>query len=90
MSPTVPSTAGAQRAKLAKRLASRSDTLIMLSATPHDGRARSFASLMNMLDPTTLPDPGRYDKKDVRTPVRPPFQEGRDGRGVRQLPRSAR
>lgn len=55
----------AQRAKLAKRLASRSDTLIMLSATPHDGRARSFASLMNMLDPTTLPDPERYDKKDV-------------------------
>lgn len=55
----------AQRAKLAKRLASRSDTLIMLSATPHDGRARSFASLMNMLDPTTLPDPEQYDKKDV-------------------------
>lgn len=56
----------AQRTKLAKRLASRSDTLIMLSATPHDGRARSFASLMNMLDPTTLPNPEKYDKEDVR------------------------
>ena len=66
MSPTVPPTAAARSAaELAKRLASRSDTLIMLSATPHDGRARSFASLMNMLDPTTLPDPERYDKKDV-------------------------
>lgn len=59
-------TVKAQRARLAQRLASRSDTLIMLSATPHDGRARSFASLMNMLDPTTLPDPESYDKEDVR------------------------
>lgn len=56
----------AQRAKLAQRLASRSDTLIMLSATPHDGKARSFASLMNMLDPTTLPDPDRYSPEDIR------------------------
>ncbi|MGI5978401.1 MAG: DEAD/DEAH box helicase [Oscillospiraceae bacterium] len=37
----------AQRARLAKLLAGRSDTLIMLSATPHDGRSESFASLMN-------------------------------------------
>lgn len=44
----------AQRARLAKLLSERSDTLIMLSATPHDGRPRSFASLMNMLDPTAI------------------------------------
>ena len=56
----------AQRARLAKRLASRSDTLIMLSATPHDGRRASFASLMNMLDPTALPDPQNYDAAAVR------------------------
>lgn len=56
----------AQRVRLARRLSSRSDTLIMLSATPHDGRARSFASLMNMLDPTTLPDPEHYDKDDIQ------------------------
>lgn len=56
----------AQRARLANRLAKRSDSLIMLSATPHDGSARSFASLMNMLDPTTLPDPDRYNPDDIR------------------------
>lgn len=53
-----------QRARLAKLLSSRSDTLIMLSATPHDGRARSFASLMNMLDPTAIADPDSYKKED--------------------------
>ena len=53
-----------QRARLAKLLSTRSDTLIMLSATPHDGRAKSFASLMNMLDPTAISDPESYTKDD--------------------------
>lgn len=53
-----------QRTRLARLLATRSDTLIMLSATPHDGRARSFASLMNMLDPTAITDPENYTKED--------------------------
>ncbi len=53
-----------QRARLAKRLSTRSDTLIMLSATPHDGRAKSFASLMNMLDPTAISDPEHYNRED--------------------------
>ncbi len=56
----------AQRARLAKLLAGRSDALIMLSATPHDGRPRSFASLMNMLDPTAIADPEHYTKEDIR------------------------
>ena len=54
------------RARLARLLASRSDTLIMLSATPHDGSARSFASLMNMLDPTAIGDPDNYGPEDIR------------------------
>ena len=53
-----------QRTRLARLLAKQSDTLIMLSATPHDGRARSFASLMNMLDPTAITDPEHYTKDD--------------------------
>ncbi len=55
------------RSRLAQRLARRSDTLIMLSATPHDGRARSFASLMNMLDPTAIADPDHYTAEDFRS-----------------------
>jgi superfamily II DNA or RNA helicase len=54
------------RAKLAKLLSGRSDTLIMLSATPHDGKAKSFASLMNMLDPTAIANPENYGPEDIK------------------------
>ena len=56
----------AQRNRLAERLKNRSDTMIMLSATPHDGRAKSFASLMNMLDPTAIADEENYTPEDIR------------------------
>ena len=38
----------------------------MLSATPHDGRAKSFASLMNMLDPTAIADEEDHTKEDIK------------------------
>lgn len=56
----------AQRSRLAKLLADRSDTMIMLSATPHDGRAKSFASLINMLDPTAIANPNEYTPEDIQ------------------------
>lgn len=56
----------AQRSRLAALLAERSDTMIMLSATPHDGRAVSFASLMNMLDPTAIADQNAYTHDDIK------------------------
>lgn len=40
-----------QRRKLAEVLAARSDALMLLTATPHDGYDRSFASLLELLDP---------------------------------------
>ena len=55
-----------QRSRLAERLATRSETLILLSATPHDGKPESFASLMNMLDPTAIADPSKYTKDDIK------------------------
>ena len=57
---------GSLRNRLAKLLSRRSDTLIMLSATPHDGKARSFASLVNMLDATAIADPDNYSTQDFR------------------------
>jgi hypothetical protein len=78
-----------RRARLARLLATRSDTLVLLSATPHDGSARSFASLMSLLDPTAISDPDHYSpddfrgkglvirrfKKDIRDQVSADFQE---------------
>lgn len=55
-----------QRARLAQLLATRSDTLIMLSATPHDGKPESFASLVNMLDPTAIANHHDYAEEDFR------------------------
>lgn len=55
-----------QRARLAERLTTRSETLLLLSATPHDGKPESFASLMNMLDPTAIADPSQYTKDDIK------------------------
>ena len=55
-----------QRNQLAERLASRSDALVLLSATPHGGSRQSFASLMRMLDPTSIADPNDYGPDDIK------------------------
>ena len=55
-----------QRAGIAQKLSRNCDSLILLSATPHDGKAESFASLMNMLDPTAIADPSDYGPDDIR------------------------
>lgn len=86
-----------RRARLARLLSGRSDTMILLSATPHDGSARSFASLMSLLDPTAISDPDDYTpddfknkglvvrrfKKDIKDQVSADFQE-RDTLPLRQ------
>jgi superfamily II DNA or RNA helicase len=54
-----------QRSRLAQLLGRTSDALILTSATPHDGRPESFASLMNLLEPTAVADPSNFVKEDV-------------------------
>lgn len=54
------------RAKIAQVLAKNSEGLVLLSATPHDGKAASFASLMTMLDPTAIANPEKYDPEDIQ------------------------
>ncbi len=54
-----------QRAELAQLLSQRTDSLLLLTATPHDGSQESFASLITMLDPTRVPDPTRLHRSDI-------------------------
>lgn len=53
-----------QRRKLAEVLARKTDALLLLTATPHDGYDRSFASLLELLDPSLLDGKGR-PREDV-------------------------
>ncbi len=69
-----------QRRRLAQVLAARSDGLLLLTATPHDGVDANFASLMALLDPSLVDGSGnligtayrrhlvRRLKSHIRTP----------------------
>jgi len=56
---------GAMRHRVAQLLSNRSDSLILLSATPHDGSKESFASIMNMLNPTAIKNESDYGPEDI-------------------------
>ncbi|MFJ8145198.1 DEAD/DEAH box helicase [Streptomyces sp. NPDC096048] len=76
---------GSLRNQLARLLAPQTDALILASATPHNGDARSFAELISLLDPAAIRDPGRYAAKDIehlfirRTKVSPEVREQMKG-----------
>ncbi|MEW6237084.1 MAG: helicase-related protein [Candidatus Omnitrophota bacterium] len=60
-----------QRRRLAEILARQCDSLLLLTATPHDGNDRSFASLCELLDPSLVDGRGalrgeRYREHVVR------------------------
>ena len=55
------------RHRLAQLLCTRCDAMLMLSATPHDGKPESFASLIHMLDPTAIPDAKNYAHEDYKS-----------------------
>lgn len=58
-----------QRRRLGQVLARQADALLLLSATPHDGYDRSFASLLELLDPSLLDGKGRPREQAYRQHV---------------------
>jgi len=54
--------------RLARQLARRSDSLLLTTATPHNGKRETFGRLISLLDPSAIPDPNlrEYEAEDVR------------------------
>ncbi|HLS34539.1 MAG TPA: DEAD/DEAH box helicase, partial [Brevibacterium sp.] len=51
--------------ELARVLAPNTESLLLASATPHNGRKESFAELLRLLDPTSVGPDGEYDVGDA-------------------------
>jgi superfamily II DNA or RNA helicase len=55
-----------QNNRLARVLAPNTDALILASATPHNGKAESFAELIRLLEPTAVRPDGTVIEDEVR------------------------
>lgn len=55
-----------QNNRLARLLSQKSEALILASATPHNGRAESFAELVRMLEPSAVTPDGELVEDEVR------------------------
>jgi len=47
--------------RLARLLSRRTDSLLLTTATPHNGKRETFGRLISLLDPSTIPDPEMRD-----------------------------
>lgn len=54
--------------RLARLLSRRTDSMLLTTATPHNGRRETFGRLISLLDPSAIPDPSfrEYDAEDIR------------------------
>jgi ERCC4-related helicase len=54
--------------RLARRLARRTNSLLLTTATPHNGKRETFGRLISLLDPSAIPDPKLrdYDAGDIK------------------------
>ncbi|MFG3198503.1 DEAD/DEAH box helicase [Streptomyces sp. NPDC048208] len=83
---------GSLRNQLARTLAPHTDALILASATPHNGDARSFAELITLLDPAAIRDPEHYRAEDIehlfirRTKVSPEVRDQMKGQWAERGP----
>ena len=74
-----------QRRRLAEVIARRSDGLLLLTATPHDGYDSHFASLIELLDPSLVDGRGGLGdclSAACRSAIEVAYPRSRDGRAA--------
>ncbi len=54
--------------RLARLLARRTDSILLTTATPHNGKRETFGRLISLLDPSAIPDPEfrEYEAEDIK------------------------
>lgn len=54
--------------RLARLLSRRTDSMLLTTATPHNGKRETFGRLISLLDPSAIPDPDfrEYSAEDIR------------------------
>jgi ERCC4-related helicase len=54
--------------RLARRLSRRTNSMILTTATPHNGKRETFGRLISLLDPSAIPDPKlkEYEASDIK------------------------
>lgn len=55
--------------RLARLLSRRTDSLLLTTATPHNGKKETFGRLISLCDPSAIPDPSfkEYSADDIRS-----------------------
>lgn len=55
--------------RLARQLSRRVDSVLLTTATPHNGKKETFGRLISLFDPSVIPDPSfkNYSKDDIKS-----------------------
>jgi len=74
---------GSLRGSLAQLLSAKCESLVLTSATPHNGKRQSFANLVNMIEPLAIRDDNNYTKDDIEPYYVRRFKHHLDDEAVR-------